>query len=65
VRYQFNVADAGAVSILTLRVNYGDGFVAFLNGTRVTGENDPTPLTWEAEAEEPHSDPPGPRLPEP
>jgi hypothetical protein len=57
VRYQFNVADAGAVSILTLRVNYGDGFVAFLNGTRVTGENDPTPLTWEAEAEEPHSDP--------
>ena len=55
-RYQFNVADAGAVSILTLRVKYDDGFVAYLNGTRVTGRNDPTPLTWNAEADNAHRD---------
>lgn len=57
VRYEFNVVDKDAISFLSLRVKYDDGFVAFLNGTRVTGENDPALLTWQAEAEFQNSDP--------
>src|SRR5262245_36285067 len=34
-RKTFNVTNAGNISRLILRVNYDDGFVAFLNGTEV------------------------------
>ena len=56
VRYEFNLANKDAISFLNLRVKYDDGFVAYLNGTRVTGRNDPTPLTWNAEADNAHRD---------
>ncbi len=56
VRYEFDVADLDSISFLKLRVKYDDGFVAFLNGTPVLGRNDPTPLTWNSEAETVHRD---------
>lgn len=39
VRKEFVVADAGLVRWLTLRVDYSDGFVAFLNGKEVVRRN--------------------------
>ncbi|MFI4861703.1 MAG: CotH kinase family protein, partial [Phycisphaerales bacterium JB063] len=38
IRYEFNVADPAAFSALTLRAMYDDGFVAYLNGTRVESD---------------------------
>ena len=42
VRYPFTVRDPVSVDVLTLRVNYDDGFVAYLNGTRIAARNAPT-----------------------
>ncbi len=52
VRIPFTVADASAVDELTLRLKYEDGFVAYLNGQRVAGDNAPggDALTWNAGA---------------
>ena len=41
LRYGFNVPSAAAVASLTMRVNYEDGFVAYLNGTEVARRNVP------------------------
>ncbi len=37
-RYEFNVANPAAFNTLTLRAMYDDGFVAYLNGTRVASD---------------------------
>jgi hypothetical protein len=39
VRKTFNLSDADAVTSLVLRVDYDDGFVAFLNGVEVARKN--------------------------
>ena len=39
LRIPFDVDDATAIESLTLRMNYDDGFVAFLNGTEVVRRN--------------------------
>lgn len=58
IRYRFDLAEKDSVSTLLLRVMYDDGFVAFLNGTRVEAKNEfPGPLTWESEALLQNSDP--------
>ncbi len=41
VRVPFNVADPTSLETLTLRMNYDDGFVAYLNGTEVARRNAP------------------------
>ena len=42
--------DPAAVRSLTLRMKYDDGFAAFLNGTYVAGDNDPSPLLYQSDA---------------
>jgi len=57
VRYPFTVHDPETVDLLTLRVNYDDGFVAYLNGTRVAARNAPTGTPpWNSAATDDHPD---------
>ncbi len=56
VRYEFDLADRSAIGFLKLRVRYDDGFVAYLNGTRVAGRNDPATPAWNSAATAPHGD---------
>ncbi|MGB7327647.1 MAG: lamin tail domain-containing protein, partial [Rubripirellula sp.] len=56
VRTEFEIPSAADISDLQLKLFYDDGFVAYLNGTRVLGENDPTPLGYNTPATSGHSD---------
>jgi hypothetical protein len=49
-------ADPAAFSMLTLRVRYDDGFVAYINGVEVWSENAPGSLQWNSAATTGHSD---------
>lgn len=52
-RFPFNIADLDqAVSSdkLTLKLRFGDGFIAYLNGHRVASANAPESSTWNAKA---------------
>jgi hypothetical protein len=40
-RLPFNVADPAALTGLSLRIRYNDGFIAYLNGTQVASRNAP------------------------
>ena len=48
VRIPFQVGDASAINGLTLRMKYDDGFVAYLNGTRIAAANEPDTLPFDA-----------------
>ena len=52
VRIPFTVDNPGQFDSLRLRMKYDDGFVAFLNGQRVAGMNDPdlASLSWNSGA---------------
>jgi hypothetical protein len=50
VRIPFNLADAGSVAQLTLKMKYDDGFVAFLNGQRVADSNGSGASSWNSAA---------------
>lgn len=39
IRIPFDVADTASIDSLTLRMNYDDGFVAYLNGTEIARRN--------------------------
>ena len=39
-----------------LDIKYDDGFIAYLNGTRVAGRNAPDNPAWDSNAEASHSD---------
>ncbi|MGI9430044.1 MAG: CotH kinase family protein [Bythopirellula sp.] len=54
----FNVADASAVSTLTLKMKYDDGFAAYINGVRLNAAtaNAPDPLLWNSTATLDHND---------
>jgi hypothetical protein len=59
LRFEFDVAedfDATNVSELSLEMRYDDGFVAYLNGTKVVGVSEPDPLTWNSFANTTHQD---------
>ena len=47
-RLDFNVTDPAAVAILGLRIEYEDGFVAYLNGQEVAIRNAVSPAAWDA-----------------
>ncbi|MDG2123777.1 MAG: lamin tail domain-containing protein [Verrucomicrobiales bacterium] len=47
-RYEFQVTGSADYINLILRMQYDDGFVAYLNGNRIGARNDPNPLTWES-----------------
>lgn len=55
VRIPFDVVDTRFAK-LTLSMRYDDGFVAYLNGTRVAAANAPGALAWNAEATGTHDD---------
>ena len=56
LRVLFDVADASAISKLTLKMKYDDGFTAFLNGVRVAFSNSPASTTWNSVATGSHAD---------
>ena len=45
-RVEFSVTDPSPLGLLTLRLSYEDGYVAYLNGTEVASENAPSPAVW-------------------
>jgi hypothetical protein len=49
-RVEFNVADPTELSSLQLEMRYNDGFVAYLNGTRVAAVNAPALPNWQTNA---------------
>jgi len=49
-RVGFDVPDPGAIDLLTLRMAYEDGFVAFLNGVEVARRNAPADVQWDSAA---------------
>lgn len=56
LRTKFTVADASAAIDLQLRVNFDDGFAAYLNGTPVASFNAPSPLEYDTPASGQHGD---------
>ena len=50
IRIPFTVTDANAISDLTLRMRWEDGFVAYLNGTEIHRENAPDIAQWNSRA---------------
>ena len=53
IRQEFDVVDPGDFDGLLLNIQWDDGFVAYLNGTKVAERNPPAELTFNAEAEVP------------
>ncbi|MGB2826610.1 MAG: LamG-like jellyroll fold domain-containing protein, partial [Dehalococcoidales bacterium] len=49
-RCAFNVTDLSDIEYLTLKMQYDDGFMAFLNGTEVTSRNAPSSVQWDSAA---------------
>jgi hypothetical protein len=54
LRISFNVSNPATLESLTLRMKYDDGFVAYLNGTRVASRNAPASPQWNSTATVPH-----------
>jgi len=50
VRLPFPVSDGATFDALTLRMQYDDGFVAYLNGVEVARRNVPASTPWNAQA---------------
>jgi len=50
IRIEFEVADPSVFDLLTLRMKYDDGFVAYLNGTYVDDANAPGSPEWDSQA---------------
>lgn len=50
MRVPFQIADPAEVVSMTLKVKVDDGFVAFLNGTKVAEKNAPSPLRYNSGA---------------
>jgi len=58
VRIPFSVDDPTVIDTLRLKARYDDGFVAFINGVRVTDANGPSEedLAWDSRSGRSHSD---------
>ncbi len=56
LRLAFNVDDRDAFEALLLRMKYDDGFVAYLNGERVTAAGAPATPAWNSSATGSHAD---------
>jgi hypothetical protein len=55
IRIAFNLDDP-ALSSLALEMQYDDGYVAYLNGTRVASKNAPASPAWDSVATASHAD---------
>jgi hypothetical protein len=49
-RIEFEVEDPDVFDMLALRIRYEDGFMAYLNGQRVTWRNSPESVQWNSAA---------------
>jgi hypothetical protein len=49
-RIEFDVADPSEITGLLLRMQYNDGFVAFLNGQKIASGNAPATIAWDSPA---------------
>ncbi|MHC4132576.1 MAG: lamin tail domain-containing protein [Planctomycetota bacterium] len=49
-RCAFNVTDLNDIKYLTLKMQYDDGFAAFLNGTEIASRNAPSSILWNSAA---------------
>jgi len=49
-RIEFEVEDPDYYDMLTLKMKYEDGFVAYLNGQKVAEANAPSPVQWNSSA---------------
>ncbi len=49
IRVPFNLTSLVGIGKLTLRMKYDDGFVAYINGVRVTEANAPEVLQWNSQ----------------
>jgi hypothetical protein len=56
VRIPFSVANTASIGTLRLRMKYDDGFVAYLNGTRVASAKAPSPVVWNSQSTAPNPD---------
>jgi len=56
IRIEFNVVDASLYDVMSLKMKYDDGFVAYLNGEFIAQANQPNVLDWDAEADGGHND---------
>ncbi len=50
IRIPFWIDELPEFDYLTLRIQYDDGFIAYLNGDKLTDENDPEEPTWNSGA---------------
>src|SRR6185503_12491002 len=55
IRIPFTVDAVSNVSLITLRMRYDDGFVAFINGAEVQRANAPDPAAYNSSATDSHS----------
>ena len=55
IRIPFHLDDPSAVDRLQLRMQYDDGFAAYLNGVRVAEDSAPEALQWNANATQAHN----------
>jgi hypothetical protein len=56
MRIPFTVASLANLTGLKLRMRYDDGFVAYLNGTRIAARNEPATLAFDSAASAEHLD---------
>ena len=52
VRIPFNASNLSSLTALTLKMQYDDGYVAYLNGVQIASENAPAAPTWNSLANE-------------
>ena len=56
IPFYLEATNRARLNTMTLRVRYDDGFVAFLNGVKITSANEPAALTWDAFSSAQNSD---------
>ncbi len=56
LRTEFDISDPALLQSLTLKMKYDDGFVAYLNGTKIAGSRDPATPAWNSAATSPTRD---------
>ncbi|MEM1084952.1 MAG: lamin tail domain-containing protein [Verrucomicrobiota bacterium] len=56
LRHSFSLTDASEVSDMLLEIQYDDGFIAYINGERIEGANDPAVPDYLSTAVDDHPD---------
>ena len=56
LKFNLNQADIEKWNFMILQMRYDDGFVAYLNGTRIAAAQAPGNLTWNSSATQTHDD---------